>query len=807
MNTKELIRELPKGILKWYPFSKRGRALCVVLNQGEDSVITEVLEEAGLSVDRAALQELESETVSESMQPLGEGYDYIIAICVLEYANNPSDIVRRLYKRLCPSGRMLLGIDNRLAIRCFCGDRDPYTERNFDGIENYMRIGEHVIDGGGGRTYAKAEIREFLENAGACQYRFYSVFPTLEDPQILFADDYTPAEELCNRIMPYYHSPETVFLDEERLYRSLIDNDLFHVMANGFLVEAVRSEGADLANVNQVTISMERGREKALCTIIRRDGKVEKRALYPEGKHRIHNLFDNHQYLQSRGIPMVEAWLEDDVLVMPYIEAQTAVQYLQDLLREDKKVFLKELDRFWGLILQSSEAVAPGEMNWSQFEPGWERQKMDNPNLDKWQRIARGDLAEQESLGVILKRGYMDLNSINCFHTEEGFLFYDQETYMENVPAKAIFLRTVSLVHGFEPILANIITREDLQNRYKLQEYLDLYGSFNREYLDQLRNDKVLLEYHNQHRKNFAAIHSNRQRINYSTDEYLRLFVNIFSGLEDKKLFLFGSGNFTKKFLAMYGDEYEIAGVLDNNEARWGEQINGIEICSPSVLRDMSSSDYKIIICIKNYVSVLKQVRELGAVHIGIYDTDMEYPCPSTWRQRGVAARNAAMLAGHTSSVGAVLSETGETQPAEPKKYHMGYIAGVFDLFHIGHLNLFKRAKEQCDYLLVGVVSDEAVMNNKKTSPVVPEAERLEIVQACRYVDEAFLLPAAYGDTQDMYRKYHFDVQFSGSDYAEDAVWLEKQRFLRAHGAELVFFPYTESTSTTKRKEELVNKC
>jgi cytidyltransferase-like protein len=135
------------------------------------------------------------------------------------------------------------------------------------------------------------------------------------------------------------------------------------------------------------------------------------------------------------------------------------------------------------------------------------------------------------------------------------------------------------------------------------------------------------------------------------------------------------------------------------------------------------------------------------------------------------------------------------------KKYHVGYIAGVFDLFHVGHLNMFKRANEQCDYLIVGVVTDEGVMNNKKTMPYVPFSERIEIVRSCKYVDEAVEIPLNVGDTYEMYRRYQFDVQFSGSDYEEDPNWLAKQTYLRNHGSDMVFFPYTQSTSSTKLKQ------
>lgn len=156
--------------------------------------------------------------------------------------------------------------------------------------------------------------------------------------------------------------------------------------------------------------------------------------------------------------------------------------------------------------------------------------------------------------------------------------------------------------------------------------------------------------------------------------------------------------------------------------------MNGIPINSPDILKDIPADERHIIICIKGYNGVVNQLKDMGITDYHIYDPGNDYP---NKRRANVAARLAA-------KAGDGAGENGNAMKADDDKpYNVGYIAGVFDLFHIGHLKMFKRAKEQCKYLIVGVVSDEGVRLNKQAEPFVPFEERIEMVRSCKYVDEA----------------------------------------------------------------------
>ncbi|MBR1909617.1 MAG: adenylyltransferase/cytidyltransferase family protein, partial [Lachnospiraceae bacterium] len=117
-----------------------------------------------------------------------------------------------------------------------------------------------------------------------------------------------------------------------------------------------------------------------------------------------------------------------------------------------------------------------------------------------------------------------------------------------------------------------------------------------------------------------------------------------------------------------------------------------------------------------------------------------------------------------------------------------------------------RRAKEMCDYLIVGVMSDEAIRNFKGKEPCIPYADRAAVVASCRYVDEVVEIPYKYGNSDTAWEMYHFDVQFCGTDYIGNEGRMKEKEFLEAHGAELVMFPYTEHISSSKIREKLTDQ-
>lgn len=465
-------------------------------------------------------------------------------------------------------------------------------------------------------------------------------------------------------------------------------------------------------------------------------------------------------------------------MIMPYVDKPIAMNALKLLAKSDKNEFLQAMDVMYDLILKSS------------------------PHTDAINEKDRNS-ANGRDLGVILEKGFIDMVPLNCFYDEsetepeKRFIYYDQEFYYENCPAKAILHRSISIIYdGTDKEFESLMPKNELMDRYGLRECEDMWQRMSDRFTFELRNQKELAEYYYGKRCDGRILYTNREKINYNSADYKRIFVDIFSGIDEAqengknvKIVLFGSGIFTHKFLAQFSGEYEIYSIIDNNSQKWGTCVDGIPVNSPDILKEIDRDELHIIICIKKYYGIVMQLEKMGIADYHIYDPGNDYF--NKKRQRILSKT----MAKDTQE---------EKEKNESKKpYNIGYIAGVFDLFHIGHLNMFRRAKEMCNYLIVGVVSDEGVRLNKQAEPFVPFEERIEMVRSCRYVDEAVKLPLDFAGTRDMFRVYHFDVQFSGSDYENDPVWLSEKEFLEKNGSTMVFFPYTQSTSSTKLKKAI----
>ncbi len=137
----------------------------------------------------------------------------------------------------------------------------------------------------------------------------------------------------------------------------------------------------------------------------------------------------------------------------------------------------------------------------------------------------------------------------------------------------------------------------------------------------------------------------------------------------------------------------------------------------------------------------------------------------------------------------------------------IGYTTGVFDLFHVGHLNIINNSKKMCDKLIVGVTTDELIQEYKKKKCVIPFNERVEIVSSIKGVD--LVVPQENMNKVEAWKKIKFNIMFVGDDWYDTPKWNQIEKDLNLKGVKIVYFPYTKTTSSTlinKTLENLRNK-
>lgn len=135
------------------------------------------------------------------------------------------------------------------------------------------------------------------------------------------------------------------------------------------------------------------------------------------------------------------------------------------------------------------------------------------------------------------------------------------------------------------------------------------------------------------------------------------------------------------------------------------------------------------------------------------------------------------------------------------KKYNIGYTSGVYDLFHIGHLNILKSAKEQCEFLIVGVSTDELVLEYKNKKTVIPFEQRIEIIKAIRYVD--MVVPQTSMDKMAIWKEHHFNVMFHGDEWKNSELYRMYIEEFEKIGVDIVFLKHTEGISSSKLQQIL----
>ncbi|CQR58609.1 adenylyltransferase/cytidyltransferase family protein [Paenibacillus riograndensis] len=757
------LSDQPAGLLSWYPF--RSNSSLLQLGGGFGA-------HTGMLCDRCSSvtvleadayrakcirtrwsekSELQVLCGDNSVLPSDSAFDYIVMI-VGPDSREPIfagqgyiSLLRQVKSLLAEDGKLLFAVSNRLGVQYLCGTPDLSTGIPFDGLNNYPT-------GALMPSLSKPELLDVLKQVGLLNIKLYYPFPDHLLPQLVYTDEFPPGEELSERLRPYQVKQDSLVIDSRNLYGPLIANGLLQFFANSLLAEC---SNADLSSVVYAAVSSERNREECFSTSIHNNGTVEKCPMYKEGMKGLGRLCKNLIDLESHDIPVISFRFEDNRLIMPRILAPTLSVYLRELVTYDTDGFIRYLDELYKYILQSSEHMPADKNVLAELDPNAE-----------W--------------GPILSKAYLEMIPVNCFFDNGQFLFFDQEFVKENYPAKYIMFRAINDIYWFAPHTEHYVPRHEMQERYGLTDLWPVFLQEESRFQDQLRQREMYKQFYKwvstdpkniMRNGRLLLMDKKPQQIHVNIPE--RTFAAV-DGAEGKLIVLFGAGRMMDHYLKKYAASYPPAFIVDNDETKWNTEKLGFLIKSPQVLQELTPGQYRVIICNAAYDEIARQLERMGIKDYRIYQRAFD------------------------EMLGNV-----EIIPHSNGKYNIGYVTGVFDLFHIGHLNILRKSKEQCEYLIAGVLTDELAEHDKRKRPFISFEERLAIVQQIKYVDRAIAVDFHNTNKLEAWKQLRYDCHFSGTDHEQEWYWLQKQ--LQTLGSNMEFIPYTESTSSTKL-QQMINK-
>lgn len=434
-NTFSSVRE---NILNWYPFKDGADILEIGAGMGSltgllcdkaNQVVSLEMSETRAAVIKARYPERDNLTIVSAdinHWETEQRFDYIVFIGVLEYAgvfsdaSNPyEEFLLRAKNLLKDDGIILFAIENRFGLKYFLGASEDHLQEPYVGIEGY--VAPHTP-----RTFSKKELECMLENVGLTCHRMYSVLPDYKFPELIFSEEYTPDFMNLKKVSFTYSRNSSLISDEKKLYKHIIDNNVFPFFANSFLFEA-SCASLDKKHVVHVSSKGEVYKEFRVSTLIDNEGNVYKVPMHKNALTHIRRISENTQYLASRGVNILPAVLKGNTLWSRKLKATAAQKaFSEALLSNNNDLIYQMIDALKTELLKSCDVL---EYNINNI-------------IDK-NNLGPGNI----DYGPILQKAFIDMTFYNAFWENGKLTFYDQEWCFDRVPLKFCLFYAIKSVY------------------------------------------------------------------------------------------------------------------------------------------------------------------------------------------------------------------------------------------------------------------------------------------------------------------------------------------------------------------------
>ncbi len=737
----------PNGLFGWYPVKNGARILCFgkcsdtgyFASKGNQIDVICTLEDE-CSYYQNLYSDFSNVNIIKEYTSLHNtnSYDYIFynysdVNIILDNNEQYTSLLSSLRSVLTETGVILLCVPNRFGARYICGTPDIKTGVPFDGIYE--------------RDSCRMDCSELKQMACGCGFKnicFHYPYPDNTNPSCIYSDKLEAGEELFEKVKFSEEAIGSKLMNIDQFMRAAAKNFQADFFSDNIIAEISNSECGD---VIYSSVTAGRDEENAFITNVHESGMVSKVPIYKEGLNRLATLKRALDELENRNIPVVNLKIENNIGIMPKVSYPTLSDHLRRIIKGKDDV-IPYLEKIYDLIIRSSDKSDTLSEHFKALPYGIE-------------------------YGPVLKNAFFEIIPVNIFYNKGELVLFDQECVINDAPAGFIIYRCIHDLIIHIPEFALNYDVESIKNYFNISgELWNCYMKIESEiikkdYCSEQTSNKTVKSPYNSGVEN-QVIQKNREHLKMNINLYDKLFDPFFE-LGDRRIVLFGSGNYADSYLETYGMDYPPLFIIDNSPEKQGTSKNGIEIKSPEALKTLIYGTFRIVIAVGNSNPIVDQLEKMGYDHNSyrIYHKKVTKLLPYKM--------NDTMIDG---------------------KYNIGYIPGAFDLFHIGHLNILRRCKEHCHYLIAGVINDDIVRTEKHKEPVIPFEERLEIVKQCKFVDRAIEVDSRLSNKLDAWKELRFGCLFSGSDHDEG--YADLQSHLRILGSDLMFFPYTQGTSSTK---------
>lgn len=460
-----------KNILNWYSFNKDSDVLEIGAGMGS---LTGMLCDKCRNVTALEMNPVRAEVIRQRYRTrknltilaqdvntwnTDEKFDYIIMIGVLEYAavfthtNNPfEDFLRKVKTLLKEDGKVLIAIENRFGLKYLCGASEDHLQKPYVGINGYKEPKTPT-------TFSKYELQQMLSNVGLAKNRFYYALPDYRFPQLIYTDEYLPKFEELQKVPFTYSKGSQLTSNEKELYKDVIENGVFGLVANSYLIEATAGQLPE-DKIIHVSARGECKKKYRITTKIDNHKNVIKEPCHIEAIDHVKNIYLTNELFLNRGIKVLPATYKEDKLVLKYFEGKKAdKEFIKYLRTNDLKSLCAMIDNLRSNIIKSSEIVQDG------------KNIIDENNLSE----------KAYDYGMILECGYIDMTFYNAFYEEGDLIFFDQEWKFDNVPLNFILYYAIKCVYNraqvkssisFDVLLDYIGIKDEYKIYDKLEEFI-----------------------------------------------------------------------------------------------------------------------------------------------------------------------------------------------------------------------------------------------------------------------------------------------------------------------------------------------